>query len=629
MTLRDMTKFFRIRTHSAFLDLAGRGLSLIPQEYTLEALSLLLRADLTLNKRRLTEQEFEDLIVLVAGKSPSADAEELVSTALANAKEEEKCLLCAEKIASLPLEKRLDFASLLLEFDKSYLPVREEARKEFSRIAEKFGLREKFVGDLLEQDAKRRDTAAKVLNSGAGLAVALIVLLLFLLAATFMRSLFFGILLAYLFLPLEKYFETKFFRAGWIVFLSRVLGWIFRPVTQLKNRLKKKKLPLTRAEYVRADRKSLILKSTIATFFSLLVMVLLVLFLLAALIVPTAVTAGKKLKETVGTSNFMKKIEKVTDHYLQGGEGKTAPGENGKKEEKTSGGNGIAEHAGKEGMPGTETLTKLLRKLRPLLQEYASKYKNELASFAFSQGKGVLSAVIATAKILGGFLFDLLLMVFFFIYFLQQMAFFTDSARKGKKQEGKLESVGTWAVKGIMDSSWLPAVSNETRKEAISIIDNICNMFRCWARGYITIILIEAPLYVILFSLISVPYGVLLGLISSTTVLLPVLGLAGCITLSCCVCIAFCEGHLAATLLGVLCVYLLVNGILEQLILYPNLVGGSIGLTILETIIVVLLGGLFAGIPGMIFAVPAAAVIKSMIPKIYRIWSAPPEGKKT
>ncbi|MBO4304225.1 MAG: AI-2E family transporter, partial [Lentisphaeria bacterium] len=123
--------------------------------------------------------------------------------------------------------------------------------------------------------------------------------------------------------------------------------------------------------------------------------------------------------------------------------------------------------------------------------------------------------------------------------------------------------------------------------------------------------------------------GVLLGLISSTTVLLPVLGLAGCITLSCCVCIAFCEGHLAATLLGVLCVYLLVNGILEQLILYPNLVGGSIGLTILETIIVVLLGGLFAGIPGMIFAVPAAAVIKSMIPKIYRIWSAPPEGKKT
>ncbi|MBR2365191.1 MAG: AI-2E family transporter, partial [Lentisphaeria bacterium] len=116
--------------------------------------------------------------------------------------------------------------------------------------------------------------------------------------------------------------------------------------------------------------------------------------------------------------------------------------------------------------------------------------------------------------------------------------------------------------------------------------------------------------------------------ISSTTVLLPVLGLAGCITLTIGICIAFCEAHLAATLIGVLCVYLLVNGILEQLILYPNLVGGSIGLSILETIIVVLLGGLFAGIPGMIFAVPAAAVIKYMIPKIYHIWTNESEGKR-
>ena len=64
-----------------------------------------------------------------------------------------------------------------------------------------------------------------------------------------------------------------------------------------------------------------------------------------------------------------------------------------------------------------------------------------------------------------------------------------------------------------------------------------------------------------------------------------------------------------------------INGILEQLILYPSLVGNAIGLTTLETIIVVLLGGLFAGITGMIFAVPAAAVIKYLIPKIYSVWT--------
>ncbi|MBP5182374.1 MAG: hypothetical protein J6331_05035, partial [Lentisphaeria bacterium] len=532
MTLRDMTKFFRIRTHSAFLDLAGRGLALIPHGYTQEALSLLLRADLFLNKRKLTEREFEDLIVLVARQEPSGDAERIVSKAYANANEEEKSLLCAEMLASLPLEKKLDFASLLLEFDKSYLPAGEEAKREFSLIAEKLGLREKFIGELLARDAKRRSTAARVLNSGAGLAVALIVLLLFLLAATFLRSLFFGILLAYLFLPLEKYFETRFFRSSWVVFLSKTLGRLFRPAAALKNRLKKPKIPLTRAEHVRAEKKSLILKSTIATFFSLLVMVLLVLFLLAVLIVPKAMTAGRELKETVGSWDIVKKSEKLARDIVLGGEKTVSPGESVKKdEEKFPEGDpeAVAKRT-KRPPSGKETVRELLRELRPRLKEYASRYKKELASFAFAQGKGVLSAVIGTAKILGNFLFDLLLMVFFFLYFLQQMAFFTDSVKAGKKQKEKLQSAGTWAVKGILDSSWLPAVSQETREEAISIIDNICNMFRCWARGYITIILIEAPLYVILFSLLSVPYGVVLGLVSSSPVLLTVLGLAGCFT---------------------------------------------------------------------------------------------------
>ena len=38
--------------------------------------------------------------------------------------------------------------------------------------------------------------------------------------------------------------------------------------------------------------------------------------------------------------------------------------------------------------------------------------------------------------------------------------------------------------------------------------------------------------------------------------------------------------------------------------LFPYFVGEALGLTLIETIIVVLLGGLFAGMPGVIFAVP-------------------------
>ena len=58
------------------------------------------------------------------------------------------------------------------------------------------------------------------------------------------------------------------------------------------------------------------------------------------------------------------------------------------------------------------------------------------------------------------------------------------------------------------------------------------------------------------------------------------------------------------------------NGIIEQFILYPAVIGDSLGLTTLETIVVVLLGALFAGIPGMLLALPTASVLKYLISQI-------------
>ena len=627
MNFRDITKFFRIRSSSAFLDLTNRGLNLIPGEYISEALSLILRADVFLNKQKITDKEQEELIYIIARIAPAADAEKLLDEAKENSRTLEKALACAEKLSAVSLENRVSFASLLLEFDKSYLPVREKTRQEFQRIAEKLSIREKKVEELLEKDAKRRQTASKVLNSGAGVAVALIVLLLFLLAATFLRSLFFGVLLAYLFLPVEKYFETRFFRSPAVVFLSRLMEKLFLPFTFLSRKVTKPK-EKTREEYVKGERKALIMKSTFATFISLLVFLFLALILLAAIIIPTAMNIGRDLKGAIGSSETITKLEQQINDYVKEPEKnssvKAPASPTVKEQDKAVRDNGTKDSRTKG------KIRNLVQKLRPQLKKYAAKYKEELTKFAFDQSKGVVSLLFSIIKFLGQFLFDLLLMLFFFLYFLQQMAFFTNSLKGGKKKKSrKLESVGSWAVKGIFETPWLPSVDAESKNEAVKIIDNISNMFRCWARGYLTIILIESVLYVTLFSIISVPYGVVLGLISSTTVLLPVLGLAGCITLSCTVCLIFCEAHLGATLIGVLLVYLLVNGILEQLILYPNLVGGSIGLSILETIIVVLLGGLFAGIPGMIFAVPAAAVIKYLIPRIYNIWIKPSEGKKS
>ena len=72
--------------------------------------------------------------------------------------------------------------------------------------------------------------------------------------------------------------------------------------------------------------------------------------------------------------------------------------------------------------------------------------------------------------------------------------------------------------------------------------------------------------------------------------------------------------------------YGLMNMVLEQLFLYPAFVGEALGLNILETIAVVLLGGVMAGLPGVIFAVPVASVFKYLIPKVYRTVSQTREG---
>ena len=90
-------------------------------------------------------------------------------------------------------------------------------------------------------------------------------------------------------------------------------------------------------------------------------------------------------------------------------------------------------------------------------------------------------------------------------------------------------------------------------------------------------------------------------------------------TLTALICLGFCDSGVVVTLVGVTSTYLIINGILEQFLLYPKFIGNSLGLTTLETIIVVLLGGVLGGIAGMILAIPVAAILKFLVPKIYRI----------
>jgi len=144
-------------------------------------------------------------------------------------------------------------------------------------------------------------------------------------------------------------------------------------------------------------------------------------------------------------------------------------------------------------------------------------------------------------------------------------------------------------------------------------------MLKTWLRGYLAIIAIETTAYITVFSILGVPYALILGFLAGCTVLLPYLGPVGSAVLTLLVTLAL--GHPSVLmLLAIVLTYVAITGIIDQFFTYPWFVGNALGLTQLETIAVVLLGGVFAGLSGMIFAVPAASVLKYLVPKIYYCW---------
>ena len=423
-------------------------------------------------------------------------------------------------------------------------------------------------------------------KTGTGILVALAVIAFFILAATFLKSLVFGVILACFFLPLEKFFEKHFFQWPVVRFIWHCFELLAVPFRMLKEYLAGKR-PLSSAAAAELKRQNLILRSCIMAALTFLLAVILAFILVGHLIIPAAVSAGRKIKESPAVKKTMSSLETMA-----------IPRDEAVEETKAD-------------PRGSDSFKGFVRNLRKIVPDYLKKNHKDLANLAFKGGKGIAAGLVALLAFLGGFAFDLLLTAFFFFFFLQHLASFMSGEREN-------ESIGSWCVRSIFNSRWMPEVSESTRQEAVEIIDWITAMFVKWIRGYLWIIIIETLLYLTAFSLCSVPYALLMAMVAGLTILLPFLGPIGSFLLTVTICLVFCREHTVGTVIGVSITYLIINGILEQLFLYPKLIGGAIELSTVETIIAVLLGGLAAGIPGMIFAVPAAAVLKYLVPKIYQ-----------
>ena len=525
-------------------------------------------------------EAFKDLLEEIA---PDANCEKALRELEETPAAEYGTVLASLK--AFPPEKRDKCIAFQLAL-AARLKAAAETVELLKKISLDSGMEERNFTSAQEEIRKIYDRREKVFRSGTGIIAALIVLAVFILTATLLRSVIFGLILAYLLLPLERLFENSWRRKRglgyWLGTLGGCLTWLPRTIASALGRRGE---PPTPEQLRKKEEQRIISRAVGQTVFTALI--------------------------AVGL--FIGAVSTVTTSYLRGVSVRI----------KAAAEDQLNAARGKEG--GSSPATAFLRKTRErLLAVPAMKYvidkmertlkdektRNELLTMIVRRSGGVFSFFFSVMGFFGTLLFDLLLTVFFGLLFLIKLAEFRNSGQGSQTD---------FAAHTILVSNWLPNVSESTLKEAKHILSGVFSRLRVWVRGYLTLMLIDSTVYTILFGLLDVPCFPLLGVLAGCGILLPYVGPI----FSCCVTllvtwIAGDASFVQLVLVG--CCYLIYNGVIEQFILYPLVIGESLGLTTLETIIVVLLGAIFAGIPGMILALPAASIIKYLVPRIYRCW---------
>ena len=204
--------------------------------------------------------------------------------------------------------------------------------------------------------------------------------------------------------------------------------------------------------------------------------------------------------------------------------------------------------------------------------------------------------------------------LFFFLFFLRKLIIFNHNL-----DDDKPTTTGAYITDGITGSTWVPKMQPKSKEQIINILDGIFLKIKVWVRGYMLLIIIETIIYTITFTIFRIPFNLALGLIAGCAVLLPYIGSVLGISIALIVYITIGDANIAQ-IISLLIVYLIISGIIDQLILYPIIIGNSLGLNALETIAFVLLGGIFSGVIGMILSVPALSIIKYIIPKMYTMF---------
>lgn len=486
------------------------------------------------------------------------------------------------------------------------------AERDFiNNAARGLGLRQEEVDRLAVHIYNENQKKKRLFKSGAGIIAALVVMLVFVLTATWLLSLLIGLILAYIFLPMEKWYERHLSKGGCLYFVSRVLGNVSSSINKITA-----KPDLNPEELDHKKREQLVSRATTATLITVAVLALLA----ASLVVSVSYRYVSE-----GVRSAYKATATHMAQQKDSPDGKTLPEEDSFIDALPFG------HTLKEWADKLEQQKGHVEKL-PVVREAIEiastalkdeQSRKEMFSFLLKRTGGVVSMTAGILYSIVMFLLNILLTFFFFSLLLRKMA------GNVNNQGDTAEQQSSYIVTTIIRNDWMPNTDEDSLKEAQTIISEVINRLKLWLRGYLTLVLIDSTVYSTVFTLLGVPYSLVFGIIAGMGVLLPYIGPVVSCGLTVLACLVLGGGHSAVMLqiVLVICTCLIYNGVIEQFILYPRVIGDRLGLTTLETIIVVLLGALFAGIFGMIFALPTASVLKYLLQQVYAFWK--PENRRT
>ncbi|WP_341750375.1 AI-2E family transporter [Candidatus Tisiphia endosymbiont of Sialis lutaria] len=145
------------------------------------------------------------------------------------------------------------------------------------------------------------------------------------------------------------------------------------------------------------------------------------------------------------------------------------------------------------------------------------------------------------------------------------------------------------------------------KKKILKILSTINTSLSAYIRGQLNVCLLLSIYYGVSLSILGVDLGLLLGVLSGFSIIIPFVGIL--ISFSLTMIVSYFAFGMVSTLFYIIIIYL-VGTIVEGYILSPKIIGDKIGLHPLWIIFAVLALGNIFGFLGILFAIPIASIVK-------------------